>query len=283
MSNPFKPSLIAFLVTLACGLTSQPAFGQERNQARKFDEYSKCKQGVPGCISMEGEWARIDALAAELRADLSLQAYIIGYKARLALPGSSLRHINYVRDLVRSRVVDDSRVKVIDGGYRENLTIELWWVPDPAVAPTPSGVVKVEAAAGESAYKFDEFQPPTKKESQARPFPEDESVYYSPPVLMDGFAALLEREPRLRGFIIAHDGQHDRSGTANRFAERYRHYVYHSSSIGNNPNVDTNKPSRVVTLKRGRRKDRTIELWVVPPGASPPEPGPKLQTPRGNR
>ncbi|MEJ7575519.1 MAG: hypothetical protein WKF74_00780 [Pyrinomonadaceae bacterium] len=274
-----------FLIILisACGLISQSVLGQDTRTLRKIDEYSKCQQGVPGCINMEDEWARIDSLGAELRANPESQAYIIGYKSLRTLPGSSLRHINYVRDLVRSRVVDDSRVKVIDGGYRENLTIELWIAPNCSSVPSPSQTIAVKAPDAQSSYKFSEFRPPLRKEIVEHPFFEDELVYYSSPVLMDGFASMLEKEPSLRGYIIAYDGQNDRVGTAFKFTETYRAYIYESATIGNPVNTVTSTPSRVISLNGGRRKERTIELWLVSSNAPEPKMTPTVQTKRNRK
>lgn len=252
--------------------------GQETLTPLKVEEYSKCKQTAFGCINLEDEWARVDALAAKLRANPDSTAYIIGYKARLTLPGNSLHHLNYVRDLIRSRVVDDSRVKVIDGGYRENLTIEFWIAPNGSSVPTPSQTIAVKAPDTQSSYKYSEFHPPLKREIAEHPFFEDELLYYSSPVLMDGFAAILEKEPGMRGYIIAYDGPNDLVGTGFKFAETYRAYIYDSATIGNPVNAITNAPSRVVSLNGGKRKERTIELWLAPADAPAPKvtpPGPK--------
>ena len=270
MDMRFKSFLI--ILIWAFNLNGQSVLGQDTRTPRKIDEYSKCQQSGPGCINMEDEWARLDYLAGQLRANPESTAYIIGYKAHLALPGSSLHHINYVRNLVRSRVVDDSRVKVIDGGYRENLTIELWIAPDCSSVPIPGQTIAVKAQDTEASYKYFEFHPPLKREISDHPFFEDELLYYSSPVLMDGFAAKLEKEPGMRGYIIAYDGQNDRAGTGFKFAETYRAYIYESATIGNPLNVVTSVPSRVVSLNGGKRKERTIELWLAPSDA----PAPKL-------
>lgn len=275
-----KSLLAITILTLLFALTCQISFGQESNQLpRKFDEYSKCKQGHPGCLNLEGEWARLDNFAVNLRDNPKLQGYIVGYKALQSLPGSSLRHINYVRNLVRSRIVDDSRIHIIDAGYKENLTIELWLAPDCASIPSSSNPLPVSAQDNESVYKFDEFSPRLRKEIPEE-FLDDELVWNNPSVLMDGFAALLEREPKLRGYIIAYDGLKDRAGTSFTLAETYRAYIYNSASIGNRPDTITSAPSMLVTIKGGRRKERTIELWVTPFDAPAPKPGPVIPTRR---
>ena len=41
-------------------------------------------------------------------------------------------------DLVTRKGIDASRIVTVDGGYRENLTVELWVVPSGAQPPTAS-------------------------------------------------------------------------------------------------------------------------------------------------
>jgi len=264
-----KPKYLLLLVVLVtfCA-TSSAILGQEdTSSARKVLEYSKCRRGFSGCINEEDEWARLDSVGNALRADLNLQAYVIGYAARDALPGSGLRHANYVRNLLRRIVADDTRVRVIDGGRREHLTVEVWLAPMGSLLPAPSSTVLAEALNKASAFKFDEFYPSEYSEEEAL---FSEYKYYDQSAVLDGFALLLEREPNLRGYIIAYDGQRDRAGTAYRFAKRYWQYLYDTNLLGNNPNVDTNERSRIVILRGGRHKNRLIELWTVPPGASVP-------------
>lgn len=260
--------LLLIIVTFISGVTDSTVLGQECTPlARKVVEYSKCRQGVSGCINEEDEWARLDSVGNDLRADLNLQAYVIGYAAHGAFPGSGLRHANYIRNLLRRFVADDTRVRVIDGGRREHLTIEVWLAPFGVLPPAPNSPALAEAANNVSTFKFDGFHPSEYREEEAL---FGEYKYYDQSAILDGFALLLERAPNLRGYIIAYDGQIDRAGTAYRFAQRYWQYLYDTNLLGNNPNVDTNEPSRIVILRGGRRRDRLIELWAVPPGASAP-------------
>lgn len=250
------------------GAANSTILGQEHTPlARKVLEYSHCRQGVPGCIGEEDEWSQLDSVGNDLRADLNSQAYVIGYAARDATPGSSLRHAHYVRNLLRRFVADDTRVHVINGGRREHLTIEVWLAPINSRPPVPSLTVLTEATNKTSAFKFDEFYPSEYREEEAH---FGEYKYYDQSAVLDGFALLLEREPNLKGYIIAYDGQRDKAGTAYRFAQGYWQYLYDTNLLGNNPKVNTNYPSRIVVLRGGRRSNRSIELWAVPPGATVP-------------
>jgi len=55
MEKQIKTFLIILIA--AFSLASQSVLGQDTRTLRKIDEYSKCQQGVPGCINMEDEWA----------------------------------------------------------------------------------------------------------------------------------------------------------------------------------------------------------------------------------
>ncbi|HST51145.1 MAG TPA: hypothetical protein VLJ61_10860, partial [Pyrinomonadaceae bacterium] len=44
--------------------------------------------------------------------------------------------------LVTTRGIDASRVVTVDGGYKEDLTVELWVVPSGAAPPTASPTVQ---------------------------------------------------------------------------------------------------------------------------------------------
>ena len=260
--------LLLMVVTFISGAADSTILGQEHTPlARKVLEYSHCRQGVSGWIGEEDAWAQLDSVGNHLRANLNSQAYVIGYAARDATPGSGLRHANYVRNLLRRFVADDTRVHVINGGRREHLTIEVWLAPIGSRPPVPSPPVLAEATNKTSAFKFDEFYPSEYREEEAH---FAEYKYYDQSAVLDGFALLLEREPNLKGYIIAYDGQREKAGTAYRFAQGYWQYLYDTNLLGNNPKVDTNEPSRIVILRGGRRSNRSIELWAVPPGATVP-------------
>ncbi|MGI9166801.1 MAG: hypothetical protein ACR2G5_10530 [Pyrinomonadaceae bacterium] len=260
--------LAVIFFTAVSGESHQPIFSQEQTSSpRKVLEYSKCSRGISGCINHEDEWARLDSAGGVLRNNIDSQAYVIAFAARDSLPGSGMRHANYVRNLLRRLVADDTRVRVIDGGRREHLTIEIWLAPIRSSSPVPNQSISSEATDNKSAYKFDEFYPSEYREQEAL---FSEYKYYDQSAVLDGFALLMEREPSLKGYIIAYDGQGDRAGTAYKFAVKYRQYLYDTNLLGTNPNVITSEPSRIIVLKGGRRKNRSIELWASPPGASAP-------------
>lgn len=124
------------------------AFAQQ--EASKFDE--------TGQLPCDAAKARLDNFAIQLQNDPTVTGYIIFYG------GKSYHHIVYNRRtkqyvgvqllprrgeakvridqwtsyLTDSRGIDRQRLEVIDGGYREDPTIEYWIAPSGAKPPTPT-------------------------------------------------------------------------------------------------------------------------------------------------
>ena len=102
--------------------------------ARKVDEY--------GNIRFNDEKARLDNFAIELQNDPTSQGYLICYGGRRGRAGEGQARCDRAKNyLVTTRGIDASRVVTVDGGYREDLTVELWVVPSGATAPAASPTV----------------------------------------------------------------------------------------------------------------------------------------------
>lgn len=111
----------------------------------KLDEY--------GNIKYEDEQARLDNYAIELQNDPEFVGYIVGYNGRRARRGEVAQRIARAkRYLVTVRGIDASRLVTIEGGYREELTVELrlrhksMRPPDPVPTIDPSEVNFVKPA-----------------------------------------------------------------------------------------------------------------------------------------
>ncbi|HEX3560994.1 MAG TPA: hypothetical protein VHU19_17465, partial [Pyrinomonadaceae bacterium] len=102
--------------------------------ARKVDEY--------GNIRFNDEKARLDNFAIELQNDPTSQGYLICYGGRRGRAGEGQARCDRAKNyLVTTRGIDASRVVTVDGGYREDLTVELWVVPSGATPPAASPTV----------------------------------------------------------------------------------------------------------------------------------------------
>jgi len=103
--------------------------------AREFDECNNC--------TFDDQKARLDNLAVELQNDPSTRAYIIAYGGRMSPLGQVEKLMSRARDyLVTQRGIDASRFVVVNGGFREEDSVELWLVPSGAAAPLPTPTVQ---------------------------------------------------------------------------------------------------------------------------------------------
>ncbi len=102
--------------------------------ATKFDEY--------GNIRFNDEKARLDNYAIQLQNDPTARGQIIAYGGRVGRAGEAQARADRAKNyLVNERGISADRIDAIDGGFREDLTVELWIVPSGATAPSASPTV----------------------------------------------------------------------------------------------------------------------------------------------
>src|SRR5215207_3539077 len=112
---------------------SHAATAQEAAQggAHKLDE---C-----GDIQISDWLARADNLAIELQNAPAAKGYIVAYGVPNKFPGWPLRRAYQVKGyLVASRGLEGARVEVVNGGYRDAVTFQMWVVEDGARLPLPA-------------------------------------------------------------------------------------------------------------------------------------------------
>jgi len=125
----------------SCKQTAQAASmvaAQEKKMivARDFDECNNC--------TFDDQKARLDNLAVELQNDQSATGYIIAYGGRNSPIGQVERLMARARDyLMQQRGIDGSRLVVVNGGFREADSVELWIVPSGAAPPRATPTVQV--------------------------------------------------------------------------------------------------------------------------------------------
>lgn len=106
----------------------------------KFDEFGNVQSG-----DMK---ARLDNYAVSLAATPEMQAYIIfyggrRYDGRLGRRDEADRLAVRLRDyLVKTRAIAPERIQMINGGFREEWTAELWLSPRGAALPTPTPTIQ---------------------------------------------------------------------------------------------------------------------------------------------
>jgi hypothetical protein len=93
--------------------------------------------------SFDDQKARLDNLAVNLQNDPSATTYIIAYGGRTSRAGQAdalgARARAY---LIKNRGLDQSRIVVMNGGYREEDCVELWIIPSGAAPPQPTPTIQ---------------------------------------------------------------------------------------------------------------------------------------------
>ena len=104
-------------------------------ECRKFDEFPS--------IAFDDTKARLDNLAIELQGAPDVTAYIFVYAGRTSRPGQADALGQRAGDyLENARGVDSRRIKIINGGYRDEDYIEIWLCPPGAATPQASPTVQ---------------------------------------------------------------------------------------------------------------------------------------------
>ena len=103
--------------------------------AREFDECNNC--------TFDDQKARLDNLTVELQNDPSTRAYIIAYGGR----SSPLAQVEILmkrsRDyIIEQRGIDAARITTLNGGFREDDSVELWVVPSGAAPPQATPTIQ---------------------------------------------------------------------------------------------------------------------------------------------
>lgn len=98
--------------------------------------------------------------------------------------------------------------------------------------------------------KFDEFGDIARDDEKAR---------------LDNFAIQLQQEPETQGYIFVYTGtgRRVRPDYAQKRTARIRDYLINTRGVDSR---------RIVILEGPPRSEPTVELWLVPPGSTPPAP-----------
>jgi len=127
------------------------------------------------------------------------------------------------------------------GGQTVTATVELGGL-DPACSRTASCSTSVSAPNAQ-ATRFDEYGDIKFNDEKAR---------------LDNYAIQLQNQPGAQGYIVAYGSC---AGEAQARADRAKDYLVNTRQIDS---------SRLVTVDGGCRSDLSVELWIVPTGATPP-------------
>ena len=126
-----KMALAALLLSVVS--FAQPPDGRQTAKMVDAFEQSRC----------DDVKSRLDNAAVEVHKDPTAKLYVIFYGGRDGMRGllpkreEAKAYTSWWKLYVtKTRDLDDSRVEVIDGGFRPEFTVELWIVPSGAKPPT---------------------------------------------------------------------------------------------------------------------------------------------------
>jgi hypothetical protein len=164
-----KRVLPFFVAALLLGAASQPALSQANAQATRAESLVQVAstEAVPvdlienenphlfdkyNDIRYNDEKARLDPFATSIRNAPRSQGYYIFYGSPQepigVAEGRADRAKNY---LLYRRNLNEGEIVLVNGGYRENMTFELWLVPEGAPRPTPTPTVPASKANAATA------------------------------------------------------------------------------------------------------------------------------------
>jgi hypothetical protein len=122
---------IFLLLIIAIFAGDTVAASRQSDSVRKFDEY--------GDIGFEDEKARLDNFVVEMKNDPNAVGYLIVYGGRVSVRDiAKTRALRAKGYLAKKGNLTPDRIVWVDGGYREDLTTELYIGPRGATAPSPS-------------------------------------------------------------------------------------------------------------------------------------------------
>ena len=188
---------------------------------------------------------------------------VITFTADVAYSGTSA--LNY------TWTVSPGDAKIISGAGTPTITVDSTGFGGRKI----SAILVVDDGSGEAACRQTAQAstmvppPPTPRENPSREFDVCCSCSYDDQkARLDNLAIELQNDPATTTYVIAYGGRTSRTGSADRLLARAKDYLIQKRGVDQ---------ARIVTVNGGYREEDCVELWVVPRGATPPQPTPTVQ------
>ncbi len=221
-------------------------------EGRLFDEYGNIRSG--------DHCARLDNFAIQLQNTPEDYGYVVVYA-----PESASKRIfdNITGYLVKTRGLPRDRIKTYHAGYNDPFTeprVQLWIVPEGAEAPKPKKR-KVNLAGFKGMLA--EYQRGDHIELVGPEIDPAEDLGVGPPVGNVTFAAfddVLKAQKHSVAHVVAFNGVDALPGTWRRVAESTVEHLKRSGF----------EAGRFKIAYGGQSKVTKVQLWILPPGETPP-------------
>jgi hypothetical protein len=251
----------AFLTLIILFVSSQVYFGQEKQKAELIDEFGK--------ICSEDLMARYDGFMNHLQNDPSAQGYIIFY-GDSSVEGRNLKFIHYLTEYYPVvRGFDKSRLRLLRGANRNQMSIQFWVVPSGAITPKPNNEFTSIKITSTTLYD--------KNWADFNNWSGEINIYsegflelgceFSPN--RNGFATILLSNADLTGYLIIYT----KFGKTRKHADKIAGYAL--KELTKTFKIPQN---RLKTIYGGNRQEPEIEFWFVPSNDKPPIPAPDKKT-----
>lgn len=139
---------VILIVTGLAGLVQISSIGVKQNEWLTDQTTQKpiVDRDDGGGLSFEEDKPRIDRFADEVKRDTSVEAYIIAYGGLVSYKNEARIRLRCIRDyLITAHNISRSRLKLIDGGYRPEVSVQLFLVKPKDPKPTAFPIVNREA------------------------------------------------------------------------------------------------------------------------------------------
>lgn len=106
-------------------------------------------------LSFEEDKPRIAAFAEVMKKNKSVKAYIIAYGGLVSYKNEAAIRLRCIRNyLIAAHHISPSRLKLIDGGYRVEVSVRLYMLNPDDPMPTPYSSIKREAVQMKKVPKY---------------------------------------------------------------------------------------------------------------------------------
>ena len=172
--------------------------------------------------------------------------------------------------LTRTWIVSPQSARIVGGAGTPTITVDSTGLAGQQITATLVVSNGSEDPMCRQTAQANTYIPPHEKRSLvAREFDDCSGCSYDDQkARLDNLAVELQNDPTTTAYIFAYGGKTGPAGQGDKLLTRARDYLI------NHRGIDA---SRLVTSIGGFRERDSVEVWLVPQGATPPKPSPTVQ------